>query len=331
MAKRPDSLSHRPEVLEPEDPRSDALADVLGASLLRNVMYRRIEATAPWGMEMPARERAAFYLLARGAARIELGREVHTLSAGDVAFVPHGQSHILRDAPRSKVTPVCASGCAKATPGPRRIGGGGALTSIITGFFARSDGRKPALLERLPPLVTLSPSDARFHPWIASTVQLIIGESTALGPASTLVMQRLADVLLVQVLRAVAQAPAQGEPRAGLRALADPPIHDALNLMHSAVAIPWTVEGLAARVGLSRSAFAARFSELVGEPPLQYLARWRMARAAEHLRNTDDGIAQIASRVGYDSVPSFTKAFKRWQGTSPGAFRRRIADRVALL
>ena len=92
--------------------------------------------------------------------------------------------------------------------------------------------------------------------------------------------------------------------------------------MHARVGEPWTVAKLAARVGLSRSGFALRFTELVGEPPLQYLARWRMARAAELLRDTHEGMGEIAAKVGYESVPSFSKAYKRWQGTSPGAFRR---------
>jgi AraC-like DNA-binding protein len=99
-------------------------------------------------------------------------------------------------------------------------------------------------------------------------------------------------------------------------------VSKALGILHARVAEPWTVASLAAKVGLSRSGFAARFTALVGEPPLQYLARWRMARAAELLRDTNESIVEIAERVGYESVPSFGKAFKRWQGESPGAFRR---------
>ncbi len=114
----------------------------------------------------------------------------------------------------------------------------------------------------------------------------------------------------------------QAQRQQGLVALSDPPIHKALSLMHAQVGHAWSVAELAARVGLSRSGFAARFTELVGEPPLQYLARWRVTRAAELLRDTDEAVSTIAARVGYDSTPSFNKAFKRWQGTSPGAYRR---------
>jgi len=157
--------------------------------------------------------------------------------------------------------------------------------------------------------------------WVAATVQLIVAESAVPGPASAIVLQRLADVLFVQALRSMSMH-VEGKP-SRLAALSDRPIHEALGLMHTRVGNPWTVAVLAAKVGLSRSGFAARFTDLVGEPPLQYLVRWRIARAAELLRDTEDSLARIAARVGYQGVPSFSKAFKRWRGVSPGVFRRR--------
>ena len=105
-------------------------------------------------------------------------------------------------------------------------------------------------------------------------------------------------------------------------ALADPSIRRALQLMHGQPGEQWTVESVAKAVGISRSGFAARFAELMGEPPLQYLVRWRMAKAAQALRETDASIVEIAERVGYFSEASFSKAFKRWEGSSPGAYRR---------
>jgi transcriptional regulator GlxA family with amidase domain len=134
------------------------------------------------------------------------------------------------------------------------------------------------------------------------------------------VLERLADVLFVLALRSTA-ADSQCKHNS-LAAFADSRIYAALSLMHTRVGELWTVDKLARRVGMSRSGFAARFTQLVGESPLQYLARWRIARAAELLRDTDETVASIAGRVGYESIPSFSRTFKRWQGRSPGAFRR---------
>ncbi|HEY4241285.1 MAG TPA: AraC family transcriptional regulator [Kofleriaceae bacterium] len=326
--------------------REDVLADVLGAALVRNVIYRRIEASAPWGLALPKRTDAIFYIVARGGFVLELERQrsgtpgprsvaegrrggaiekPKELSAGDVVLLPHGTAHTIRDSKTSPVDNICTGQCSRAANLTRRIGGDGARSSIVCGFFERGPGRTPALLEELPRTIIVDATESQQHPAIAATVQLIIAESAAPGPASVLVLQRLADVLLVQTLRALtSREPCKYK---GLPALSDPPISDALQLLHQAVWRPWTVELLAKRVGLSRSAFAARFHELVGEPPLQYLARWRMSRAAELLRTTDDGVAAIAARVGYESLPSFTKAFKRWQGASPAAFR--ITSRAA--
>ncbi|APR81952.1 Transcriptional regulator, AraC family protein [Minicystis rosea] len=323
MPRSPKGLSQRPAptTLEIEDPRGDVLADVLSAARLRNVLYRRLECRAPWGVRAPFHDRAVFYLVARGTARLDVdGMAGMTLSAGDVVFIPRGAAHTLRDSVKTKPDFVC-QGERRHEPGARKLGGDGETSSILAGFFELGAGRHTALLEQLPPVITLSATDVAAGPWVAATVQLIVAESASPGPASTLVLQRLADVLFVQALRSVASHSGCGQR--GLTALMDDHVSKALRLMHARVEEPWTVASLAAAVGLSRSGLAARFTELVGEPPLQYLARWRMARAAEMLCDTSDGIGEIAARVGYESVPSFNKAYKRWQGESPGASRRR--------
>lgn len=304
------------------DPREDVLADVLSAALVRNVVYRRLECGAPWGVRIPDRVVAMFYVVARGTLLLEVAGEPRlTLSSGDVAFLPHGTAHALRDSPTTKVQAICDVAAEQRAPrGVRRIGGGGATTSLVTGMFELGPGPGPALFERLPRVITISALEATAHPAIAAAIQLIMTESAAPGPASALVLQRLADVLFIHTLRALAARPACRER--GIMALRDPQIHEALGVLHGAVDRPWTVAALARRVGMSRSAFAARFHALVGEPPLQYLARWRMARAAELLRTTGDGVSAVAARVGYQSLPSFSKAFRRWQGVSPAGFRR---------
>lgn len=306
-----------------QDPRGDVIGDVLGASLLHRALYSLLEARAPWGIRFQTRSRASFYLVTSGTARIEVqGERAHVLSLGEVAFVPHGTPHLLRDSADTVVTTPICDGAATSNLTPRRIGGSGATTSLVAGFFEVRSGHEPPLLQKMPDLVVLSSSDPASGPSVVALVQLILAESVAPKPASSVVLQRLADVLFVLALRS---ARSSGQCKApGIPALSDPRIYSALNLMHASVAEPWTVETLARRVNMSRSGFAARFTELVGQPPLQYLARWRVTRAAELLRDRDEKIEAVANRVGYESLPAFSRAFKRWQGESPAMFRRAL-------
>ena len=322
MPLRPRKISRTPTALDLEDPRADVLTDVLGVSLLRNAFYKPIEARAPWGIRAPEKPRAMFYLIARGSAQLEVdGEPLVELSVGDAVFIPRGSAHILRDAKTTTPQFVCDSvkPPLRETRRIGNIGGDGPVTTIIAGFFELG-AAQPPLLDRMPNVLHLSSLASGSEPWVAATVQILLAESMSPGPASAIILQRLADVLFVQALRSLTHGTSQCKSH-GLGALADPAVHRALGLMHARVEAPWTVGELASAVALSRSGFAARFTELVGEPPLQYLARWRIARAAELLRTGDDAIGVIAERVGYQSVPSFSKAFKRWQGVSPGAFR----------
>lgn len=320
MPRKPKKLAEAPATMDLQNPRGDVIADVLGASLIRHALYTPLEARAPWGIRLPTRSRASFYLVTSGSARIEVqGERVHVLSPGEVAFVPRGTPHVLRDSADTVATPVC-DGPATSSLTPRRIGGSGATTRLVGGFFEVRGGQEPPLLQKMPDLVVLSSSDPTSGPSIAALLQLILAESVAPQPASSVVLQRLADVLFVLALRSVRSA---GRCKgSSIPALSDPRIYEALNLMHANVAAPWTVVSLAKRVNMSRSAFAARFTDLVGEPPLHYLARWRVSRAAELLRDGDEKIESVANLVGYESLPAFSRAFKRWQGESPATFRR---------
>jgi AraC-like DNA-binding protein len=157
--------------------------------------------------------------------------------------------------------------------------------------------------------------------WLETSLQFMASEMASGQPGAETVVSRLADILFVQAVRAHL---AQG--RAGatgwLRAIVDPRIGPALSLIHQRPEEPWTVEALASRVAMSRSAFAARFTALVEEPPLTYLTRWRMHRATRLLRTSPANVGEIAARVGYEAEAAFNKAFKRWIGVPPGAYRR---------
>jgi AraC-like DNA-binding protein len=166
-------------------------------------------------------------------------------------------------------------------------------------------------------------------PQLAVAAQLILTESAAPGPGSTMLSARLAEILLIHALRAqVAARETDRDRRPGLCALADPAIGTAMRLIHARPAEEWTVERLAREVAMSRSAFSARFTELVGLPPLQYVTQWRMTEAARRLREPETSVAGVAEQVGYANATAFMQAFTRVHGVGPGAYRRQSRGRM---
>jgi AraC-like DNA-binding protein len=321
MIKAPYFTSDRP----PARDETDVVSDVLRAVRLGAEVFGRFELSAPWGLRVPATpDHLSFYVIARGGAWLEIERSRQlALSAGDVVLLPHGQAHVLRDPGRGARTirEAIAVGCPRPTQvEPVRFGGGGPVTALVAGAFRFAAPARSVLLETLPSVLHVAAGEATTSPQLAAAVQLILAESAAPGPGSTLLSARLAEILLVHALRV--HASAHGEEKQGLCALADPGIGASLRMMHAQSADPWTVETLARAVGMSRSAYAARFSQLVGEAPLQYLTRWRMTQAAELLREGDESVPAIAERVGYRNAAAFMKAFTRIEGVGPGAYRR---------
>ncbi len=329
MVNDPQYLTDR---LDPADDGSPDVADILGdlLSSLRftTLVYGRMELGAPWGLSFPSLpESASLLVIARGSAQLELERSDQTtvtttvLSSGDVALLPRGGAHVLRDGEGSPLHVLGTGQCQRSTAAnPIRVGGNGARTTLVAGAFRYGAGRRIPLFETLPSVIHIAASDARVSPWLSSTVQLLISESAAHSAGGTVVVSRLVDVLFVQALRTFIMNGSCKE--SGLRALGDPQIGKALQLVHERPAEPWTVERLARAIGLSRSTFAARFSELVGEPPLEYVSRWRMTKAAELLRESDLSVLDVAERAGYSSEAAFGRAFKRHEGTAPARYRR---------
>jgi AraC-like DNA-binding protein len=327
MLATPEILSDRPDAV---DTGVDVVSEVLEAIRLTPVVFGRFEFGSPWSVRFPASGMLAFFVMARGSAWMEVAAAdsggsptLVGLSAGDVCLLPRGPEHLLLDAERSGVAPVDATHlrCARV-PGstPIRLGGDGHVTALVAGAFRFGTAPQSALFDALPAVIHLDASRPESGPAVAATVQLILAESAAPGPGATLVLGRLADLLLIQVLRAQAATAGCGDP--GLRAVSDPAIGAALRLMHGRLAEPWTVERLAREVAMSRSAFAARFATLVGEAPLQYLSRWRMTKAAQMLREGSASIDDVAAAVGYSNAAAFTRAFSRVEAMGPASYRR---------
>ena len=308
----------------------DVLTDVLEVARLKSGIYGRLELTAPWGLSF---DRAAphFYVVTRGTCWLEAGGEGDPiqLGGGDFVLMTKGNPHAIKDAPATPTVPVeqvfgsCDRARENAEPGAiARYGGGGATTTLVGGYFSSETGEQNLLFASLPPVLHVKGDAGTTVRWLEANLQFVASEIASGEPGFETIVSRLADILVVQAVRAhLAQS---GEESKGwLRALVDPQIGRALSLIHEKPEDGWTFESLASSVGMSRSPFAARFAQLVEEPPLRYLTRWRMQKASRLLETSQAGVAEIARRVGYDAEAAFSKAFKRWTGAAPGAYRRK--------
>ena len=303
---------------------------------MKSGLYGRLELTAPWGLSF---DRAAphFYVVTRGTCWLDVqgAADPIQLGGGDFVLLPKGGRHAIKDAPATPALPVeqvfgsgsCDRAKENAQPaGIVRSGGGGAATTLVAGYFATENGGQNLLFDSLPPVLHVKGDAGTTVRWLEANLQFIASEMASGEPGFETIVSRLADILVVQAVRAhVAQT--GGGCKGWLRALVDPQIGRALSLIHEKPEDDWTVESLASKVGMSRSAFAARFAQLVEEPPLTYLTRWRMQKASRLLETSPAGVAEIAKKVGYDAEAAFSKAFKRWNGVAPGAYRRRAEAR----
>lgn len=300
----------------------DPVTDLFAAMRIESVVYRRLELSAPWGLRIERRAQACFGTVIRGNCWLSAEGEAKplALTAGDCfCFFAQGRTHMLRDHPRSRAQEI--EGVIQAASGDAvHFGGGGARTTLVGGKFTFDRTNSKPLAELLPPLIHLKADQAHATP-LQQTLQLLASEAAHPDFGSPLVLRRLADILLIQAMRVHIASGGCGET-GWLRALADRQIGAALESMHKNIGQGWTVAALAAAAGMSRSAFAVRFKELVGEAPLEYLTRWRIYQAAMLLREGDKPLVDIAHSIGYDAGGAFHKAFKRIMGATPGDYRR---------
>jgi len=306
-------------------PTTDVLTDVLETVRVGAACYGRVEAAAPWGIGVEADgEDAKFHVVLSGECWLEVnGQDPVHLQGGDLVALPHGHAHSLRDVPSSPIRPLSEL----ITVGPGKCqpsittGGDGPSSTLVTGSFHFEDRRNNPLLSVLPPLIVLPGEMSKSVHWLEPTLKFIACEAASGRPGAQTVVSRLADVLFIQIVRGYLATLPPGAS-GWLGALGDAQIGASLGLIHQSPEQDWTVQSLAAKVAMSRSAFASRFARLVGEPPLAYVTRWRMQKAAGMLREGKQTLAEVAAQVGYDSEAAFSKAFKRAVGSAPGAYRR---------
>ena len=301
----------------------DVLTDVLETVRARAAWSGRIEARAPWNLALESGADARFHAVLEGRAFLTRDNaEPLELFAGDLVALPHGDPHALSDADGSSWNgPATSVEGNVGSCSPIRVGGSGERTMLVSGRIEYDDQRGSGLFALLPPTIVLRGELVRAVPWLEPTLRTLACEAASGRPGALTVVNRLAEVVLVQIVRGHLASLDLGSS-GFLAALADRQIGAALALIHQSPDVGWTVQELAAKVAMSRSAFAARFTRLVGEPPLHYVARWRMQKARSLLREGRATIGEVAEAVGYESEAAFSKAFKRAVGTAPGAYRR---------
>lgn len=306
----------------------DVLSDVLDVMRIGSAVVAQAELVPPWGLAIDPVAEAHVHVVQRGHCWLRLtGEHEHEyvrLDEGDVTLLRAGVAHAIVDHPKTPPEPhervLAAMPRRLAAFRSRQEKAASATTVVLCAKYVLDDTGPHPLTASLPPLVHLRAERATHDERLQLLLELLRQETLAPGSGSELVVPRLVDALFVLVVRAWLDSREADEGWFG--ALRDPAITRALTLVHERPAETWSVARLAKKVGQSRATFARRFADLVGEPPVAYLTRWRMCLATKLLGETDLSLERIAERIGYESGAAFSKAFRRSRGMSPGRYRR---------
>jgi AraC-like DNA-binding protein len=295
---------------------NDPLSEVVNLLRPRAVFSKGISGAGRWAVRYTEFGQPSFCAVLQGRCLLAVdGHPALTLEAGDFLLLPATPGFTLSGFEMATPTYVDPKQAPAAT-GEIRHGtqDGPADVRLLGGWF-QFDSPDPALLVSLLPQLLHVRDAAR----LSLLVRLVGEESGDQRPGRELVLARLVELLLIETLRST---PAQDAPPGLLRGLADERLASALRRMHGELAHPWTVAQLAKDAALSRSAFFERFTRMLGVAPMEYLSAWRMAVAKGLLRHGDLGLTEIAERVGYSSASTFSTAFSRHVGQSPGRYAR---------
>jgi AraC-like DNA-binding protein len=312
----------------------DALSDALRVLRLNGAMFLDAEFTAPWCVISDPRggnllmagwpDIVFFHVLTEGRCKTRLidGGETIDLAAGDLLMLPRGNRHLMGSDLR---LPAVAAD-SMVTPGEGGMlkiehGGGGERTRFVCGYLNCDERLCGQMLDALPRIVRIPLGDGPATAWLTNLLKLGAQETAAPRAGGGTLLAKMAELLFVEALRRYIEF-LPDQKTGWLAGLRDRFVGRALALLHERPQHDWTVEELAGTVGLSRSSLAQRFTELLGQPPMQYLTRWRLTIAAQRLRNEHASLARIAEDSGYDSESAFNRAFKRAFATTPAAWRK---------
>ena len=318
---------------------ADALSDVLKTVRLTGAVFFELAATDPWVAESAPRDvilpkvlpdadhLIAYHVVTMGRCFGNLvdGPPI-ALEAGEVIVFTHGDPHVMASGPGMRAETPTRGALDAATAGELpftlNYGAEGAPSArLVCGYLACDAQPFNPLLENLPRVIKAGAPKSGDASWLGQFIRLAVMESAEKRTGSESVLAKLSELMFIEVVRQHLESlpPDQAGWLAGLR---DPFVGKALSLMHAKAAHDWTIEELATQVGQSRSLFAKRFTDLLGMPPMHYLAQWRMQIASERLGSGNANVATIAAEIGYESEAAFSRAFKKLMGVPPSEWRR---------
>ncbi|MES1205994.1 MAG: AraC family transcriptional regulator [Pseudomonadota bacterium] len=327
----------------------DTLSDLLRAVRLRGAIFFYVEGAAPWVAEAPAARTMIptvlpgvdhmmeFHVCIRGGCWAAIaGHEPIRLEEGDAVIFPQGDHHVMSSAPGMRVPrvdtavvfapsppqlPFSMSVGAQGMTTARLDGGGTVETTLVCGFLGCDARPFNPLLASLPRALHLPGVAREGASWVGALLRTVVEESNQRRPGGEAVLERMSEMLFVEILRRYADS-LPHDQTGWLAGMRDAGVGRALSLMHGSPGEAWTLERLADRAGVSRSTLHERFVHFIGQPPMQYLASWRMQLASARLRDTDAKVLDVALDVGYENEAAFARAFRRIVGASPAAWRR---------
>lgn len=306
---------------------SDQLGEALHLLQVTGSLYCQCDLTAPWAIDLPALDGLMmFHVVTAGRCWLEIeGQAPRLLQPGSLTLLPHSTPHRLSSEPGTPADPLFDIPVELVSDRLElmRYGGGGEPAQVTCGVVEPDHESARRLIAQLPDVLHVDAWDDGDASWLHSTLRLVTREAATKKAGGEMVMTRLADVLVVQTIRAwLDSAP---EARQGwLAALRDEQVGRALMAIHRSPGADWGVDSLAREVGMSRSAFSARFTDLVGDSVMRYVADWRLQQARAHLSRSTEPLSAVAHRYGYQSEAAFSRAFKRAFGVAPGSVRQAV-------
>jgi AraC-like DNA-binding protein len=284
----------------------ELLSDILRSMRAQGSVYFCDHLKAPWSMDFTKTKTASFHLVRRGECWITAADRQERLGPGDLVFVEPGRDHVLSSHPQDQDPPA-----------------GEARVLLLCGYCEFAEDTLTPLLDAFPSFTIVREEEFLKYPWLRSTLDQLSTEYMSQQVGSELVVNKLTEIVLVELIRINF---GRGDSSRFIAALSDKRISKALGRLHTEPQRPWTLDTVAATVGMSRAAFAKRFRELVGHPMFEYLTMLRVQKAKELLRESKLPLYEIANRVGYESDLSFTKTFKKLVGTTPTRYRKQASD-----